>query len=58
MPNRSKPKIGAEEIAGDMALRTGFPSFTEKFTVVRPARRVNVDLTRGCGLSVTLVPVD
>lgn len=48
MPNKSKPKIGADEIAG-MASRGEDVSsfFTNKFTVVRPVRRVNVDLTQG-----------
>ena len=48
MPNKSKPKIGAEEIA-DRASRGEdvSPFFTGKFTVVRPIRRVNVDLTEG-----------
>jgi hypothetical protein len=48
MPNKSKPKIGAEEIA-DRASRGEDVSsfFTGQFTVVRPIRRVNVDLTEG-----------
>lgn len=48
MPSKSKPKIGAEEIA-DRASRGEDVSslFTGKFTVVRPIRRVNVDLTEG-----------
>lgn len=48
MPSKSKPKIGAEEIA-DKASRGEdvSPFFTGKFTVVRPIRRVNVDLTQG-----------
>ena len=48
MPNKSKPKIAADEIA-EMASRGEDVSsfFTNKFTVVRPVRRVNVDLTQG-----------
>jgi hypothetical protein len=48
MPKRSKPTATAEEIA-EMASRgediSGY--FTNQFTVVRPVRRVNVDLTLG-----------
>jgi hypothetical protein len=48
MPNKSKPIISAEEIA-ERASRGEDVSacFTNKFTVVRPVRRVNVDLTQG-----------
>lgn len=48
MPSKSKAKIGAEEIA-DRASRGEDVSafFTGRFTVVRPIRRVNVDLTEG-----------
>jgi hypothetical protein len=48
MPNKSKPKVGADQIA-EMASRGEDVSsfFTNKFTVVRPVRRVNVDLTQG-----------
>jgi Ribbon-helix-helix protein, copG family len=48
MSNKSKAKIAAEEIA-DRASRGEDVSsfFTGKFTVVRPVRRVNVDLTQG-----------
>jgi hypothetical protein len=48
MPNKSKPKIEVEEIA-DKASRGEdvSPFFTGNFTVVRPIRRVNVDLTEG-----------
>ncbi len=48
MPNKSKPKVGAEQIA-DRASRGEDVSlfFTGKFTVVRPIRRVNLDLTEG-----------
>ncbi|MGA3044393.1 MAG: CopG family transcriptional regulator [Bryobacteraceae bacterium] len=44
----SKTKCTADEI-GDMASRGEDVSayFTNKFTVVRPVRRVNVDLTQG-----------
>ena len=46
MPNKAKPKIGAEEIAG-RASRGEHVSlfFIGNFTVVRPIRRVNVDFT-------------
>jgi hypothetical protein len=48
MPSKSKPKIGAEEIAGKASRGEDVSSFfTGKFTVVRPIRRVNVDLTEG-----------
>lgn len=48
MPNKSKPKIGAEEIAARASRGEDVsPFFTGKFTVVRPIRRVNVDLTEG-----------
>ena len=48
MPKTSKRTPGADEIA-EMASRdediSGY--FTNKFTVVRPVRRVNVDMTQG-----------
>jgi hypothetical protein len=48
MPKTSKKTPGADEIA-EMASRgediSGY--FTNRFTVVRPVRRVNVDLTQG-----------
>jgi hypothetical protein len=48
MPKMSRTKRTAEEIA-EMASRGEDVSayFTNKFTVVRPVRRVNVDLTQG-----------
>ena len=48
MPKTSKPVLTADEIA-EMASRGEDVSryFTNKFTVVRPVRRVNVDLTEG-----------
>ena len=48
MPKMSEAKPTAEEIA-EMASRGEDISahFTNKFTVVRPVRRVNVDLTLG-----------
>ena len=48
MPKMSRTKPTADEIA-DMASRGEDVSayFTNKFTVVRPVRRVNVDLTQG-----------
>jgi hypothetical protein len=48
MPNKSKPNIEAEEIAKKASRGEDVSSFfTGKFTVVRPVRRVNVDLTQG-----------
>ena len=48
MPKMSRTKPTADEIA-EMASRGEDVSayFTNKFTVVRPVRRVNVDLTHG-----------
>jgi hypothetical protein len=48
MPRMSKVRPTAEEIA-EMASRGEDISayFTNRFTVVRPVRRVNVDLTQG-----------
>ena len=48
MPRTSKETATADEIA-DMATRGEDISayFTNQFTVVRPVRRVNVDLTEG-----------
>jgi hypothetical protein len=48
MPKTSKKAPGADEIA-EMASRGEDISafFSNKFTVVRPVRRVNVDLTQG-----------
>jgi hypothetical protein len=48
MPKMSKPKVTADEIA-ELASRGEDVSayFTNQFTVVRPVRRVNVDLTQG-----------
>ena len=48
MPKTFKRRPSADEIA-DMASRGEDISayFTNKFTVVRPVRRVNVDLTEG-----------
>ena len=48
MPKMSEAKPTAKEIA-EMASRGEDISayFTNKFTVVRPVRRVNVDLTQG-----------
>ena len=48
MPNKSKSKIAAEEIADKASRGEDVSSFfTGNFTVVRPVRRVNVDLTQG-----------
>jgi hypothetical protein len=48
MPKTSKNKVSADQIA-EMAWRGEDISahFTNKFTVVRPVRRVNADLTQG-----------
>ena len=48
MQNKSSQSPSADEIA-EMATRGEDVSkfFTNKFTVVRPIRRVNVDLTQG-----------
>jgi hypothetical protein len=48
MPKTSRKTPSADEIA-EIASRGGDISryFTNKFTVVRPVRRVNVDLTQG-----------
>jgi Ribbon-helix-helix protein, copG family len=48
MPKMSKTMRTADEIA-DLASRGEDVSayFTNKFTVVRPVRRVNIDLTQG-----------
>lgn len=48
MPKMSRARLTADEIA-DKASRGEDVSayFTNKFTVVRPVRRVNVDLTQG-----------
>jgi hypothetical protein len=48
MPNRSKSSPTADEIA-EMATRGEDVSrfFTNQFKVVRPVRRVNLDLTQG-----------
>ena len=48
MPKMSKPVATADEIA-ERASRGEDVSayFTNKFTVVRPVRRVNVDLSQG-----------
>ncbi len=48
MPKTSKKTPNADEVA-EMASRGEDISadFTNKFTVVRPVRRVNVDLTQG-----------
>lgn len=48
MPKMPKPKCSADEIAA-MASRGEDIStyFTNNFSVVRPVRRVNVDLTQG-----------
>ncbi len=48
MPKTSKTKISADEIAAKASRGEDVSSyFTNKFTVVKPVRRVNVDLTPG-----------
>jgi hypothetical protein len=48
MPKTSKPKISADDIAEKASRGEDVSAyFTNKFTVVRPVRRVNVDLTPG-----------
>lgn len=48
MPKTSKPKVSADEIAEKASLGEDISAyFTNKFTVVRPVHRVNVDLTPG-----------
>jgi hypothetical protein len=48
MPNKSRRSPSADELA-EMATRGEDVSkyFTNQFTIVRPVRRVNVDLTQG-----------
>ena len=48
MPTKSRPNIAADKIAQRASRGEDVSSFfTNKFTVVRPVRRVNVDLTQG-----------
>ena len=48
MPRTSKTRTSADEIAGKASRGEDVSAyFTNKFTVVRPVRRVNVDLTPG-----------
>jgi len=48
MPKTSKPPISADEIAERASRGENISAyFTNKFTVVRPIHRVNVDLTQG-----------
>jgi hypothetical protein len=48
MPKMPKKKISADEIAEKASRGEDVSSyFTNKFTVVRPVKRVNVDLTPG-----------
>ncbi len=48
MPTKSRSVIAAGEIAKKASRGEDVSSFfTNKFTVVRPVRRVNVDLTQG-----------
>jgi hypothetical protein len=48
MPRMSKPKVSADEIAEKASRGEDVSAhFTNKFTVVRPVHRVNVDLTPG-----------
>jgi hypothetical protein len=48
MPKTSKANVSADEIAEKASRGEDISAyFTNKFTVVRPVRRVNVDLTQG-----------
>jgi len=48
MPKTSRTRVSADEIAGKASRGEDVSAyFTNKFTVVRPVRRVNVDLTPG-----------
>ena len=48
MPTTSKTKLTAEDIASKASRGEDVSAyFTSKFTVVRPVKRVNVDLTQG-----------
>jgi hypothetical protein len=48
MPKMSKANLSADEIAEKASTGEDVSAyFTNKFTVVRPVRRVNVDLTEG-----------
>jgi hypothetical protein len=48
MPTTSKTKLTADDIAGKASRGEDVSAyFTNKFTVVRPVKRVNVDLTQG-----------
>jgi hypothetical protein len=48
MPTTSKTKPTADDIAGRASRGEDVSAyFTNKFTVVRPVKRVNVDLTQG-----------
>lgn len=48
MPTTSRTKVSADEIARKASRGEDVSSyFTNKFTVVRPVKRVNVDLTQG-----------
>ncbi len=48
MPTTSKTKVSADEIARKASRGEDVSSyFTNRFTVVRPVKRVNVDLTQG-----------
>jgi hypothetical protein len=48
MPKTSKTRVSADEIAKKASLGEDVSAyFTNRFTVVRPVHRVNVDLTPG-----------
>jgi ABC-type microcin C transport system duplicated ATPase subunit YejF len=48
MPKTFKPPVSADEIAARASRGEDISAyFTNKFTVVRPIHRVNVDLTHG-----------
>jgi hypothetical protein len=59
MPKTPKKTPTADEIAEKASRGEDISSyFTNKFTVVRPVRRVNVDLTQGMLRDRTRVPRD
>jgi len=48
MPKTPKAKVSADEIAGKATRGEDISAhFTNRFTVVRPVHRVNLDLTHG-----------
>jgi len=48
MPKTSRPPLSADEIAERASRGEDISAyFTNKFTVIKPIRRINVDLTQG-----------